>query len=87
MEEKTKESIKIILNLFKNDRIIEDEVIMLLESILDGEKRTYYPITVPCDPQPWKNPWDTQPWYIPSPYCKEYYTTTTTNKIKTGENE
>lgn len=82
MEEKTKESIKIILNLFKNDRIIEDEVITLLESILDGEKRTYYPITVPCDPQPCRNPWDNQPWYIGDPYCKEYYTTTTTNKIK-----
>ena len=80
MEEKIKESIKIIINLFKNDRIIEDEAIMLLESILDGEKRTYYPITVPYEPQPWKNPWDTQPWYISERYV--HYTTTTTNKVK-----
>jgi hypothetical protein len=81
MEEKTKESIKIILNLFINDRIIEDEVIVLLATILDKEKTTYYPITIPYEPEPWKNPWDTRPWYNTDPYCKEYYTTTS-NKVE-----
>ena len=84
MEQKLKDSLKLILDLYKTDRLDEEGAFMLLETIFNTQKTTYYPITIPNEPQPWKNPWDNQPWYIGEPYV--HYTTTTTNKIK-EENE
>lgn len=81
MEQTTRESLKIILNLFKNDNLNEEEACTLLESIIEKERTSYYPITLPFEPQPRKNPFDTQPWYVGKPYCNGFYTTTTTNNI------
>lgn len=78
MEQKTKDSLKIILDLYKTDRLSEEGAFVLLESIFDNDKTTYYPINVPYDPKP-DYPWERKIWCDLRPYCKEFYTTNTTN--------
>ena len=80
MEQKTKDSLKIILDLYKTDRLSEEGAFVLLESIFDNNKTTYYPITIPETPNPWvENPWDRKIWYET--------TTTTWNGMFNNENK
>lgn len=79
MEETTKKTLKIVLDLYKNDKLDEEDTFILLDKLLDKEKTntTYYPITYPyTDPKP-DYPWERKIWYDLKPYCHEFYTTNT----------
>ena len=81
MEENTKKSLKIIFDLYKDEKISEKDAFILLENIMvvtEKNNTTYFPINVPYDPKP-DYPWERKIWYDLKPYCKEFYTTNTTN--------
>ena len=80
MTQDLKNSLKIILNAYKEDKFTEEEVFTLLDSMINnngsGSSVVTYPVTCPPT-HPW-NPWDNQPMYDLKPYV-----TTTTNNTKT----
>ena len=70
MEEQIKDSLKIVCNLYKHDRITEDELLTLINVITNkSEKITYYPITISDK--------DKYPFYFGETYCN----ITTTNNV------
>jgi len=88
MEEKTKNALGIILNLYKDDKLTNDELFVLMEAIIDKKYCSYYPYyptTVPDWKSPWHDMWyDKQyknkkkNWWETTPYVK----TSTTDNLK-----
>ena len=64
--EALKDSIKIILNLYKEDKMSQEEVITLLETMVNKNNEIIYPSTIPYNPPtrwPWNEPFY-QPWIV-----------------------
>ena len=84
MTQDLKNSLKIILNAYKEDKFTEEEVFTLLDSMINtnsyGSSIITYPYPVyPSYPY---TPWETNPIYDLKPYC-----TTSTNTLEINKNE
>lgn len=84
MTQDLKNSLKIILNAYKEDKFTEEEVFTLLDSMINtnsGGSIITYPITCPITYP--KSPWETYPTWELKPYC----TTSTLDTERNGEQD
>ena len=85
MTENLKNSLKVILKCFKEDKMSEEEILTLIETLMEdkncGSNIITYPINVPS----WPNWWDNIRYRL-EPYCTTS-TGTTLNDSKTNLNE
>lgn len=81
MTQDLKDSLKIILNAYKEDKFTEEEVFALLDSMINtnsgGSIITPYPYPV----------YPSHPWESPITWKYEPYCTTTTNTLESNKNE
>jgi hypothetical protein len=85
MTENLKNTLKIILNCYKDDKMNEEEALTLLEGLINqntsGSNIITYPITVPSEPYWW---WDKIRY---QPYCTTSTTTFDTAKEQYNEQQ
>ena len=81
MLEKFKNVTKIILKLYKEEKITEEETVELLDATINDSNVVQ---TIPYPVYP-TNPLDRQiTWNTGEPYCQKEFFTTTTNTFKNG---
>lgn len=83
MTQDLKNSLKIILNGYKEDKLTEEEVFTLLDSMINNGGNNIITYPYPVYPSYPSHPWETYPTWELKPYC----TTSTLDTAKNGEQD
>lgn len=84
MTQDLKNSLKIILDMYKQDKITEEEVFILMDSIIDTNKGGSNIISYPYPVYP---TYPSHPWESPITWELKPYCTTSTNTLEINRNE
>lgn len=77
-----KDSLKIILSAYKEDKLTEEEVFTLLDSIINNGGNNIVTYPYPVYPTYPSHPWESPITWKYEPYC-----TSTTNTLEINKNE
>lgn len=83
MTQDLKNSLKIILNAYKEDKLTEEEVFTLLDSMINNGGNNIITYPYPVYPSYPSHPWETYPTWELKPYC----TTSTLDTERNGEQD
>jgi hypothetical protein len=84
MTQELKNSLKIILNAYKEDKFTEEEVFTLLDSMINTNS---YGSSIISYPYPVYPTYPSHPWESPITWKYEPYCTTSTNTLEINKNE